>query len=69
MSGITLFQNKYSMLLGLKKKTDASLRRFFIKKDNFVNPTQTNSILNLTNLNIGGGEKDLSTNFDKYLYS
>ena len=66
---ITFRKDEYSLLLDLKKRADGPLRRFFMRKNNFNNVISTNSILSLANLSIKGGVKDLSPNFDEYLYS
>jgi hypothetical protein len=68
MTEVTLNKNKYGSILNLKKRADESLRRFFMRKGNF-NTASARGLLELSDLNILGGVKNLSSKFDEYLYS
>jgi len=68
MAEIVAKKKEYKFLLKRKNIIDSSLSRFFIKeaKSAVFLPAD---LLRLAELDLKGGPKNLSANFDKYLYS
>ena len=63
-----IYKNKYNSLLNIKKRADESVRKFLAKRNSFI-VAPMKGILDLANLKITGGPKDLSSKMDDYLYS
>ena len=68
MTEIVANKKEYKFLLKRKNIIDSSLSRFFIKKVKSAVFLPAD-LLRLPELGLKGGPKDLSANFDKYLYS
>lgn len=67
MTEIITNKREYKLLLKRKNIIDSSLSRFFIKKVKSAVFLPTD-LLRLAELGLKSGPKDLSANFDKYLY-
>lgn len=62
-----IMPKEYKKLLNDKKKADKELRWFLIKKPLYFK--LGNTLVDIAELGIKGGPKDLSTNLDSYLYA